>query len=325
MYKRFSIDQLTSISNNVISHTKNLLKIEKCTTFAEFTKKIFAQSQRVSFWEWSDPIMRFEKIDTQILVVDEKERIELLLDDQSIKSFHGLLKSTSKSWSTSMLDIIVWKFDSSDFDTIHGKPYIVYDIETMLAPADNNLKWLDFEMWYMIESREKVYKYIDHDSIKKFVDMLIAYDWWIIWYNNIRFDNPVIAYSAWYDQDIIDILDAKTLDIFVFLSHMTWRRLWLNKVATWLIGLAKTLDIGTLWVQLLTQYKENWDLEALQKVKEYCKGDVQMTLGVLIYLLSHLSFHREWAEMWFAYDDFVQHAQKKKIVWKKTHTWGFFE
>ena len=325
MYKRFSIDQLTSISNNVISHTKNLLKVEKCATFTEFTKKIFAQSQRVSFWEWSDPIMRFEKIDTQILVVDEKERIELLLDDQSIKSFHGLLKSTSKSWSISMLDIIIWKFDSGDFDTIHGKPYIVYDIETMLAPADNNLKWLDFEMWYMIESREKVYKYIDHDSIKKFVDMLIAYDWWIIWYNNIRFDNPVIAYSAWYDQDVIDILDAKTLDIFVFLSHMTWRRLWLNKVATWLIGLAKTLDIGTLWVQLLTQYKENWDLEALQKVKEYCKGDVQMTLGVLIYLLSHLSFHREWAEMWFAYDDFVQHAQKKKIVWKKTHTWGFFE
>jgi hypothetical protein len=60
------------------------------------------------------------------------------------------------------------------------------------------------------------YKYIGKEDLDEFVQMMIDFDGYIIGYNNIWFDNPVCIYNSTKNQHDIDILNNKTIDLFVF-------------------------------------------------------------------------------------------------------------
>lgn len=140
----------------------------------------------------------------------------------------------------------------------------------------------DFESWNVPK-----YKYVSRQNLDKFVKYLIEYDWYVVWYNNILFDNPVVVYNSSIKNktNAIDKINLKSLDLFNVYSKIFWKRIWLNAVATNIVWVSKTLSSWEEWSKLLKLYDENWDKKALNKVKNYCKNDVKMTLSILLYLL----------------------------------------
>lgn len=208
------------------------------------------------------------------------------------------------------MDVLFQEYQEEKYRTINNKPYIVYDVETLYATA--SLKGLAFELGYTITSSEsneifdKQFKYVDKESIKKYVDYLLDFDGYIIGFNNIGFDNIVIAYNADYGQDVIDKLNSKTIDIFYYLRNLTNKRMWLNKIATALIGLQKTLTWGGVeGVELLKDWLSTGNKDALKKVKDYCKWDVKMTLWVLLYLYKFGEFFIDDKQFNFNEEEFI--------------------
>jgi hypothetical protein len=116
----------------------------------------------------------------------------------------------------------------------------VYDIETTWT--GDALTDHSFAIAYSMESTDGTYKFIDQTSLQKFVDYLLAFDGYIIGFNQIWFDNPVIIHNIGGTQEMIDELNRKSLDLMVFVQHMTGRRMGLNALATALVGLQKTLS-----------------------------------------------------------------------------------
>lgn len=321
MYKRFTIPQLTQISNKFLDNLETIFKKERVYTFKDLLKTLFKQWNEVIYRQWNEATFRFNKNnDNTITITDERDRIELILNNEDIHTLNALCKKdTSKITKNnkSVLEIITADYQSGEFRTILDKPYLVYDIETLYAT--NDLRWLDFELWYAIVSTDmnedfhKNFKYVWPEWLKKFVDFCMNFDGYIVWYNSLAFDNPVIAYNAWLDDHDIEYLNSKSIDLFMFLRNLTNRRIWLNKVATWLVGLVKVLEWGGMeWAKLLLEYKKTWDTKILNKVKKYCKWDVEMTLGTLLYFVKYREFYLDGEHYTYTIEEFVTHSMNNR-------------
>lgn len=269
-----------------------------------FLDTFFTEEQdRVYFFEGNKPSMRRYKLpEGQYRVIDEKEAIEVILSSDDITLLHNILKNTQalktvSQTNKSLLDQLFEQFLAGARTTILDKPYLVYDIETTFT--GNNITDQHFEMAYYISTDDQHtqddfrYHYIDAGGARSFCDLLLGYDGYIIWYNQIWFDNPVLATNAWYGEEEIRILNEKSIDPFLFLRELTGKRMSLNNVASALISTGKTLSSGKEGEMLLQQYKKTWDKATLQKVKNYCKNDVHITFGVFLYLLSYNALHVE--------------------------------
>jgi hypothetical protein len=158
------------------------------------------------------------------------------------------------------------------------------------------------------------YKYIDTTNMKRYCDYLLAYDGWIIWYNQIGFDNPVLCMNVWYGKKEIDILNKKSIDPFLFLRKTLWRRMSLNNVAQALISSGKTLTSWKEWEELLQQYKKTGNKKILSKVKKYCKNDVHITLWVFLALLKHKKIHVEGKTYAFGLEDILKKWWRKQAI-----------
>jgi hypothetical protein len=149
------------------------------------------------------------------------------------------------------------------------------------------------------------YEYISQDNLADFVQKMIDFDWHIVWYNNIWFDNPVCVYNCGWTQAHLDEINKKTIDLYVFLNKLTGKRLWLNKVATALVGIQKTLESGAEWETLWKKYQETGETKYLEEFKIYCKNDVRMTALLMLYLLHFKKVFIEWEEKSFDEEDFL--------------------
>ena len=70
-----------------------------------------------------------------MILVDEKDRIELRLNDEDKSELNNMLKLSltkkQKTWSQKSIEhILLEEFRNGKYWEIFGKPYIVYDIET---------------------------------------------------------------------------------------------------------------------------------------------------------------------------------------------------
>lgn len=280
-------------------------------------KNIFVFGNQTQFRDGTDPIFRIQKLVNnnwiaEYIFIDEREKIELFADEEVLKQLSNTFKSHKwvAKWD-SVLDVLFKGFQDQEFRTIWGKPFVTYDIETLMAIP--NLKNLEFQLGYTItssdylQSFDRQFKYIEKSAVKKYVDYLLGFDGYIIGYNNIGFDNIVIAYNAGYDKKEIDILNKKSIDIFYYLWNLTGKRMWLNKVATALIGLGKTLWWGgSEGAELLKDRIATNNQESLKKVKEYCKWDVKMTLWVLLYLYKFSEFFIDGEQYNFNESEFIE-------------------
>lgn len=322
MYKRYDYEQLQAFWGGFFYNLKKILKQENVRQLQDFLKNQFTFGDETYYREGSEAIFRFSKHENgdKITYVfsDEKEKIELVVDPEAIRKINSFLKTkNSHIKGDSVLDVLFQEYQEEKYRTINNKPYVVYDIETLYATA--SLKGLAFELGYTMTSSEsteafdKQFKYVDKESIKKYVDYLLDFDGYIIGFNNIGFDNIVIAYNAGYGQDIIDKLNDKTIDIFYYLRNLTNKRMGLNKIASALIGLQKTLTGGGMeWVELLKDWLSTGNKSSLKKVKDYCKWDVKMTLGVLLYLYKFGEFFIDGKQFNFNEEEFIALGRENK-------------
>lgn len=314
MHKVLTLKQLLELNNKMLFNLNKLYTSRKYTYFKAFIKDIFKESDSVYFFNWSHPTFRIIKEeDWNIKIFDEIEKIELSLNQDDINQVHNLLKNEKKlktqiKSNKSILDTLFDSFSNWEFHTILDKPYIVYDIETTWNLS--NLETVKFVMWYSFlssdDEKKNWYKYISTNNLTKFVDFLINFDGYIVWYNNIYFDNPVVCYNLGYSQEKIDILNSKSLDLFLFIRNLTWKRIGLNKVSTSLVSLKKTLSSWLEWEELLKEYLKTGDEWLLSKVKRYCKNDVKMTLGVLLYFMKNKNINLDENSFEFEIDDLVR-------------------
>ena len=170
------------------------------------------------------------------------------------------------------------------------------------------------------------YSYIDRVSMHRYLDYLLEYPGWIIGYNQIWFDNPVLVQNVWYGQAELDILNMKSIDPFLLFHKLLKRRLKLTKVAESLVSSGKTLESGAEGARLLQEWKETWDKKTLRKVKNYCKNDVRITLWVFLYLLEHKKIHIEGETKEFTLEQLIElwSAKNKEPTIEESSQSGFF-
>ncbi|MEY3197786.1 MAG: hypothetical protein RL023_483 [Candidatus Parcubacteria bacterium] len=265
MYKRLTIEELTSTNTEFFSHLKAIYSKQKHPLFKGFLQSVFQDSNRVYFYNGANPTFRMQKNDDGTYrFVDEIEKLELITDIQGVDVMHNLMKSDrdiqriAKNNKT-ILASLMEELQTGVLKDLLEKPFVTYDIETTWSGEHITDQY--FEMAYSIASDEVSieslpYKYVDRESMKKFCDYLLAYDGYIIGYNLIRFDNPVLIHNVGYGPKELDILNQKSLDLMLFVQKMTGKRKKLNAVAQALISSEKTLASGAEGANLLKEWKK---------------------------------------------------------------------
>jgi len=318
MYKRFSIEELSTIKNNFIPHFASIMSKEKCLGLKEFLKHSFRQGDEVYFFSRGNPIRKLAQKQGYLKFVDEKDKIEVVCKEEQQNKISSLLKAymtkrpSARIPKKSITKILWDAFSEGQYNTINGKPYIVYDIET--SSNINDLKQTEFYLAYSMEpgpNNKMKYNYIDQAKLPAFVEKLLNFDGYVIGFNSIAFDNPVVIYNVGGTPEQIEQLNKKSLDIFLFIQNLTGRRIGLNRISQAFIGIKKTLDPTKEWENLWRQYKESGDESCLAEFKKYCKNDVRMTALVLFYLLHYKKIFREEKEIKYTLEDFIEKAIKK--------------
>lgn len=322
MYKKFSLEEIQSVKNDFIPHLYNIIKKEKCQWINDLVKFIFKEWNDVYFFERWDPSFRISKKWEILELTDEKERIQVMVPINDKSKLQNLLKTyiikkERQLWQRSIEQILFDEFKTGDYNTILDKPYLVYDIETTVW-AWNNLDSYKFLLAYSMSPwNEKMdYHYIWENDLKSFAQKLLDFDGYIIWFNSFAFDNPITAKQWWLNEEELEIINKKSLDIFYFIRNITGKRIGLNKLSEAFIGIKKTLESWTEWEILWKQYKETWDEKFLNEFKKYCKNDVRMTAFILLYLLHFKKVFIEWEEKTFEIKDFVKLAKPKWDIQK---------
>jgi len=249
--------------------------------------------------------------------MDEKEKIQVILDEQGKRDFQNMvknyiLKKEKIIWQKYIEQILLDEFHTGNYSTIWWKNYMVYDIET--DTNIQNLKETKFLLAYAMyptTGNKMTYEYIDQEWLKAFVQKMLDFDWYIVWFNSIAFDNMVSVYNVWGSDEDIKKINEKSIDLFLFVREMTGKRLGLNKIAEALVNISKTLGSWAEWEILYKKYIEENDLDALEEFKKYCKNDVRMTMLVFLYFMHFKKLFIEWEEINFTLEDLVNKSRQE--------------
>lgn len=326
MYKKFTLEQLLGLKTEFFTNFKKLYERRRYPTLKTFLKDLQKEWRSHYFFFRGSPLFRVvEQENGEYLFVDEKEKIELKAGTHTVNKLHSMLKDArhikrQTKGSKRMRDILWDDFNEGNlFKNINGKPYLVYDIET--PHAGGNLKDLEFYLAYAYvvdENGVGTYKFVGPDSLQKFVQFMLDFDGYVVWFNNLYFDNPVSVYNVpGWTQDMVDRINAKSVDLFIFLRNLTGKRMGLNRIAQALVGVEKTLESGAEGETLMKLYEETRDQKYYTKFKKYCKNDVEMTVLVLFYLLKNQKVYLEDAEYSFTLEEFYKLSKGKINKTKK--------
>ena len=294
MYKKFTISELSTIQNNLIPHLHTVIQREKCQWVNDFFKVAFNEWNEVIYFERWNPLIKIQLEDNIIYITDEIDSIQIQIPFDDKSELNRLMvryiwKKQKQIWQKTIEQILMDAFVQWEFHSMLWKPYIVYDIETSLISWDVSIQnFPEYYLWYSMEEIEPwkmKYSCILLDDLKEFVQKLLDFDWYIIWFNQIYFDNPVSVYNAWLTENEVEILDKKSLDLYVFFQQLTGKRMWLNRISDSLVWVTKTLDSWADVESLWKEWKSSNDNKILKRIQEYCKNDVRMTALVLLYLL----------------------------------------
>jgi len=322
MYKKFSIEELSTIQNNLIPHLYTIIQREKCQWVNDFFKIAFHEWNEVIYFDRWNPLLSIQLLEGQIHITDEIDNIQIQIPENDKSQLNHLMiryisKKQKQIWQRTIEQILMDKFVEWTFFNILSKPYIVYDIETSLISWEiSKQNFPKYYLWYSMEEVQPwkmVYSCIMEEDLKWFVDKLINFDWYVIWFNQIYFDNPVSVYNAWLTGKEVEILNNKSLDLYVFFQQLTGKRLWLNKISDSLVGVSKTLDSWADVEWLWKEWKSSADTKILKKIQEYCKNDVRMTALVLMYLLTFKKVDLDNEEFQFDIEQFIKLSVPKKI------------
>jgi len=309
MYKRFTLNELKTVQNTFISNFYGILKKEHCIMASDLFKKIFKEGREIYYMNRGDFTFRFQNNNEEYVLMDEREKIQVVLDEEGKREFQSLvknfiLKKEKITWQKSIEQILLDEFHTGKYSAIWWKNYMVYDIET--DTNIENLKETKFLLAYAMHPtgwNKMVYEYIDQEWLKDFVKKMLDFDGYIVGFNSIAFDNMVSVYNVGWSGDDIKKLNEKSIDLFLFVQAMTGKRLGLNKIAEALVNVSKTLSSWAEWEVLYKKYIEHDDLDALEEFKKYCKNDVRMTMLIFLYFMHFKKLFIEGEEITFTLED----------------------
>jgi len=335
MYKKFTLEELSTIQNNLIPHLYTIIQREKCQWVNDFFKIAFREWNETMFFDRGNPLLTIQLIDNQIHITDEIDNIQIQVPANDKWELNRLMiryisKKQKQIWQRTIEKILMDTFIEWKFYNILWKPYLVYDIETSLISWEiTNQNFPEYYLWFSMEESEPwkmTYTCILKENLKEFVQKMLDFEWYIIWYNQIYFDNPVSIYNAWLTGKETEILNEKSLDLYVFFQQLTGKRMWLNKVSDSLVWIKKTLDSWADVESLWKEYINTNDKKILKKVQEYCKNDVRMTALVLLYLLHFKKVDIDNEDYTFNIEDFIELSKpsEKKDYTNNTNSSLFF-
>lgn len=310
MYKRFSLKDLTTIQNNFIPHFYSIIKKERCQVPNEFFKICFREGNDLYYFYRWDVSFRVSKQGDMLVLADEVEKIEVVLPFEEKGGLNSLMmkyigKKERQIWQKTIEQILLDEFKTGQYSKILDKPYLVYDIETTTIDDLRSAKFL--LAYAMYPNGDKMeYDCIMQEDLKGFVDKMLAFDGYIVGFNQIWFDNPVSVWNAGYGDREIEILNQKSIDLYVFFQKLTKRRIGLNKLSEALVGVQKTLSSWAEGEVLWNKYQETGDKKFLEEFKKYCKNDVRMTALVMFYFLHFKKLFIEGEGFDFTIEEFVQ-------------------
>jgi hypothetical protein len=93
MYKRFSINDLKVVQNGFLGHFYSILKREHCMMATDLFKKIFREGDEIYYMTRGDFTFRLQHINNEYILMDEKEKIQVILDEEGKREFQSLIKN----------------------------------------------------------------------------------------------------------------------------------------------------------------------------------------------------------------------------------------
>ena len=93
MYKRFTLNELKTVQSDFIPNFFAILKKENCYYPSDFFKKVFKEWNGVYYFNRWEPVFRASKENNNFIITDEKEKIEIVLDDAGQKELQSLIKN----------------------------------------------------------------------------------------------------------------------------------------------------------------------------------------------------------------------------------------
>lgn len=316
MHKRLSLKELLGIQTSFFQRLQGVMKTERCPMFKQLLKTVTKDGNEIYYMREGNGYFRIVKKDEMsYTLIDEVEKIELPIEEQETNEIHNLLKGDKKVQkimkdNKSIRNTLEEEFTKGEWRSFLEKPYIVYDIETIWTT--NDLKSHEFTVGYMLDSTTGSYRYVSKEGAKKFADFLLEYEWRIVAFNQLWFDNEVLINNVWYWQKELDILNEKSVDIFYFIRNKLKRKIGLNKLSEAFVGVKKTLTDWLEWVRLYKEYLETGEEKLLNTVKNYCKNDVKMTLLVFLYLLKYQKLLLDGDELEFTDEDLREFG---RVLW----------
>ena len=243
----------------------------------DFFKDIFHEWDEIIYFDRWNPLITISLISNQIYISDEIDNIQIQVPADNKSELNRLMiryisKKQKQSWQKTIEQILMDAFVEWKFYLSLGKPYLVYDIETALISWDvSSVNFPEYYIWYSMEETQQgkmKYSCIMKEDLKDFVQKMIDFDWYIIWFNQIYFDNPVSVYNAWLADEELKIINEKSLDLYVFFQQLTGKRMWLNKISDSLVWVKKTLDSWADVENLWREWKNTDDSKILKKIQK---------------------------------------------------------
>lgn len=117
---------------------------------------MFEESDSHYFRNGTRPLFRIQKIDdSSYRFVDEKDKIECLLDEDGINQIHNLLKNMRQvdkiaKDNKTILEGLFEKCIKGELQYIQDKPFVTYDIETTYDGESITNQY--FEMAYSVST-----------------------------------------------------------------------------------------------------------------------------------------------------------------------------
>lgn len=160
--------------------------------------------------------------------------------------------------------------------------YGVFDLETQHSAEDvggwHNIEAMKMSLAVLYDSQLDEYVTYLEDEVEALVEHICMLDM-VVGFNNIRFDNRVLAGYGYYKHEKVP-----TLDLLSAIHSRLSYRLSLNRIAEATLGTEKSAD----GLQALAWYKEG----RIDLIQKYCKKDVEITRQVFLHALEeeHLLF-----------------------------------
>ncbi|MDR3169052.1 MAG: ribonuclease H-like domain-containing protein [Candidatus Peribacteria bacterium] len=318
---------MTSIQNNFIPHLYKIIQQEKCQGINDFCKFAFKEGKELFYFEKNNVSFKISLLGNSLHLLDEIEKIEVEVPIDNKGALQDLIKryiikKQKQIGQKTIEQLLVDEFTAlGGFSTLLGKPYIVYDIETSLIGS--RLEDVEFYIGYSMEESadgKMTYTCITLETLPAFVEKMLAFEGYIVGFNQMYFDNPVCIYNVSMDAAAtlaaIKTLNEKSIDLYVFISQLTNTRIGLNKICEALIGVSKNLEGGGASVEnLRKEWKTAGDTKIFKKIQDYCKNDVRMTALLFFYFLHFKKLYMNSEEYLFDLPKFLTYAKplEKKI------------